>query len=84
MPGRLTSCLHKHEDEYMAHSSSPSRSTNLQHVVGTGDVWVSLDVEGFQEVQDDSVALWQMDSVLTPAHGRVRARVVRAGQNPRG
>lgn len=85
----VINCLHKHEVEYIAYSSSCvcvvfwSHMTNLQHIVRTGDFSVSLHVKGFQEVQDYSVALRQTDGVVTLTHGWVGTRVARTGQNPR-
>lgn len=58
--------------------------TNLQHIVGTRHVRVSLHVERLQEGQGYPVALRKADGVVAVAHGRVRAWVVWAGQNPRG
>lgn len=57
--------------------------TNLQHIVRTGDVWVSLNVERFQEVQNYSVALRQRYRVVTLAHRWIRVWVTRTGQKPR-
>lgn len=60
-----------------------SHATNLQHVVWTRHLWVSLYVEGFQELQDYSGTLRQTDGVLTLTHGGVGIWVVWTGQNPR-
>lgn len=82
----VTNCLHRHEEEYIAHLSpcvSWSLWTNLQHIVWTRDIRVSLYVKGLQEVQDYSVALWQTYGVITLTHGGVRVWVARTGQNPR-
>lgn len=58
--------------------------TDLQHVVGTRHIRVSLHVERLQEGQGYPEALRQSDGVVALAHGGVRAWVVGAGQNPRG
>lgn len=58
--------------------------TNLQHIVGTRHVRVSLHVKRLQEGQGYPVAIGKEDGVVALAHGRVRAWVVWAGQNPRG
>lgn len=84
----VTYCLHKHEDEYIAYLSPVcvmfwSHITNLQHIVWTGGIWMSLYVKGFQEVQDYSVALWQMNGVVTLTHGWVGTGVALTGQNSR-
>lgn len=62
----------------------PRHVTNLQHVVGTRHIRVSLHIERLQEGQGYPETLRQVDGVVALAHGRVRARVVWAGQNPRG
>lgn len=58
--------------------------TNLQHVVRTRHVRVSLHVERLQEGQSYPVAFRKADGVVALAHGWVWAWVVWAGQNPRG
>lgn len=92
----VANCPHKHEQEYIAFY--PSRvyvlcvsvyvvlcclMTNLQHIIWTGSLWVSLYVKGFQEVYDYSVALWQTDGVVTLTHWWVRIWVPWTGENPR-
>jgi len=74
----VINCLFRHEEEYIAR-----HMTYLQHVIWTRDIWVSLDVKGFQEVQNYSGALLQTDGVVTLAHGWVGPRVARTGQDPR-
>lgn len=59
-------------------------ATDLQHIVGARYVRVFLHVEGLHEGQGYPVALRKVDGIVALAHGRVRARVVWAAQNPRG
>lgn len=59
-------------------------ATDLQRIVGTRHVRVSLHVERLQESQGYPVALREVDGVVALAHGRVRAWVAWAAQNPRG
>lgn len=58
--------------------------TDLQHIVGTLHIRVSLHVERLWEGHRYPEALRQADGVVALAHGGVRAWVVWAGQNPRG
>lgn len=68
----------------MRTNTLPVTYTDLQCIVRAGNIWVSLHVEGFQEVQGDPVALLQADGVVAATHGRVLARVVRTAQDPGG